>query len=187
MLLDELLKPKLLIFKMIWLAMTFSMAILVILTFLLANNARVGNSNIAFANLAIPGAFFCLLAFFAIRKIFLSDNKLKVQLEKQVEAKLLAINPATGIINENTVQKIELLSELEKRLLSSLPNWYFLPFLLGLVFSDAIAILGFVLAIVKGNPNFILPFAGLSIALNLANYPKFDSMIERAKNFNMCF
>lgn len=187
--LHELLKSRILIFKIIWLVMTLSMPMLVMSAFLIAKSGNQhGNpaNAIALANIAIPGAILCLIAFVAVKKIFLSDEKLKVQLAKQVDTKLLATNHATGLVDEDVARKIESLTELEKRLLS-LPNLYFLPFLLGLVFSETITILGFILAITKGDPNFILPFAGLSIALNIANFPKLDSLIERAKNLSMSF
>ena len=53
---------------------------------------------------------------------------------------------------------------------------YFMPFVLMLVFSEAVALMGFALSILKQNPNYYNPFLAVAALLILIRFPTEDKV-----------
>ena len=183
----ELTTQKLLIQKIIWAALTGSILVYGGVAYALpelgeAIDGGAQDISIFFVALAIASGVGSLF----LRKFLFSDEGIKRQLEKPIDPKQLSTDRQTGQLNEEKLNKIESLNEFEQKLLSLL-NWYFVPNLVCWGLNESIAIYGLVLAIFEGSPNTLLPFAGAALLLNFTMFPKFDSIVGKARNLSRAF
>ena len=118
----------------------------------------------------IIGIILSLISIFIYKK-FLSISFLKRRVLKTKENDYVSDD---NIINN--------LSTREKRLYK-LFNFLFIPHLIVWGINESVVLLGFILSYLTRNFENMLPFATVGIILHLYTYPKLNSILETAKNW----
>jgi hypothetical protein len=94
------------------------------------------------------------------------------------DPEVLAIDPRIGRPDPSRLARIKSLSEHEQRIFS-LVSLIFVPFLVRLAFGESIALYGLVLSFLSRSLFPIVPFAIVSLALNLSVSPDLDTWLVR--------
>ena len=121
-----------------------------------------------------------------LRKTLLSDERLKLALEKEVDLAKLSNNLRISELGRDKLESIASLEKFEQKLLALL-DWSIVPNIICWTINETIAVFGFVLAMLNGTPNSVLPFACVALLLNFAMFPKFEAISERARSLYSSF
>jgi hypothetical protein len=114
-----------------------------------------------------------------VPRFLLSDKKLHACLQPEPNARELATNAETGVVDLDSLAKIQALDPSEQKL-ARIPGLYFTPFILRIVLNDAIAIYGLVLSFMTQTFAPIVPYLAVALLLNLTAMPRLDGLMERA-------
>jgi len=132
--------------------------------------------------LSIPLGVLAVLTAIAslwIADVLLPKHRLRAVLDRQPDPEALArVNPAVPLDPER-LARIESLPQDEQRMLALVPL-ITTAFIVKLAFGNAIALYGFVLGYLSRSLAPIVPFAIVSLILNLRVSPSLDSWLERS-------
>ena len=154
--------------RIIWMAFVAAVLMYVVVAYLLVGQGGSGAGRlhpltIPFVVLSVLGA---VLAPY-MPGILLPDSRLRQMLDRQSDA-----------------QATDRFSADERRLLALFPNFY-VGFIVRLAFNETIGLYGFMLALFSKSFVVILPFAIVSVALNLMVPLPLDSMMRRLTNLGL--
>jgi hypothetical protein len=180
--LEEAVQPALKAATVLWVAMLAAVVFYAMAAHLAIGGAQGDRSPIGeevVLALAMVAAVCAVLSFVLPAKL-LSDARLRerMQVEDFDPAKYLR-NPKTGAVNYEQVERVSRLPELEQRL-ATLPSLYFTPMIVGMAMSEAVAVIGFILAILTRDIQWMLLFAIVALALLAFKRPRFDPLFDRA-------
>ncbi|HEY6301182.1 MAG TPA: hypothetical protein VIW95_16200 [Candidatus Binatus sp.] len=117
-------------------------------------------------------------------RLLLSDSRLRELLDRQPDPETLARDRRTGKVDKDRLARIKTLSPDEQRLLALVPA-FFAGFIVRLAFNESIALYGLVLAFISRSFVALLPFAVVSLALNLMVSPALDSELQRVAGLGL--
>ena len=105
---------------------------------------------------------------------------------KDISPEQLATNSQTKILNEARLSQIKSLPQSEYRFLvlvhSMIP-----PNIINLAINEAVALQGFALGFMLQEPNAIIPFALVSLALNASIWPRPETLYDRVQRFGLTY
>lgn len=179
----ELLRPEMFTASIVWAALTASILIYGLVAYLVAGRISGPTQVPDLLPLALGGvAILTGAGSWLLARILLSDNRLRKAMRSEPTPEALARDPRRGIVDEERLRKIQLLSSSERKLLL-LPRLYFTSLILRLTLNESIAVYGVILALLSHSLTPMLPFAAAAIVLNLTCIPRIDPVLERATQF----
>jgi hypothetical protein len=180
---DELIQPALTLARLLWVALTASIPIYVLLAYLVfAEKTRAGQvtslAEISYYFHISAGSLIVLSI--VLRRLLFSRDRLKKRLSVEMCPKQLSIDPQTKQVDLKRLKKVGQLTKNELKLLS-LGAWHFGPFFAILAINELVAILGVILAALSRQGEAVLPFAAAGILLNLTLYGKLNRLVEQGR------
>lgn len=182
--LRKLLGQSTLVLKLMWLALTASIFLYVLASWMSIGagaaewrgTSAAGPMPIVLGVLALSDA---ALSFYAYT-FLLAPTRLAKRLAKNTSPEKIATNRETGVVDPARADRIRALDPQEQPL-AALPAKLFAPYIIVWSLNESVAIFGLVLAFTTDTVYFILPFAAVAVLLNLAMYPRIDALAERVK------
>jgi len=181
--LDELIRPLILVQKIIWLIVTLSIVFYIsFLYFALGGNIKTG-SDIGFGMkifvYLLSGA--CAAASVVYYLYSISDNKLKQFMSRDLDVVLLARDTRTKKVDEDILVKLNSLPEIDAKIYS-LMSEYQKNITISLMLCELVIIFGSSLSFISNDFSKILPFGIVSIILCVWMFPRSQSLIRRVHN-----
>lgn len=172
----------------IWGAMSFSIIPLFIVAYTVTNQQSTEVDKTVKELESILSAVAVLLGIVSImlHKHFLSDAKLKAKLKREVSAEMLVSSsryPNQADIDAQ-LSNYESLSAYERKIIALMRS-LFVPLVISCALNESIAIFGFVLSILQGEPAVIVPYAAGAILLNIMVFPRNDKILKRAERLRL--
>jgi hypothetical protein len=164
--------------RLVWLAFVAAVPIYVCVVFVLNQTAPSATPPPLTVPMVVISLLSAVLAPYMPR-LLLPDSRLRDLLNRPPDPEAMARNPWTGKVNEERLAKIKSMSPDEQRMLALVPNFY-VGFIVRLAFNESIALYGLVLAILSRSLVALLPFAIVSLLLNLIVPLPLDSALKRA-------
>jgi hypothetical protein len=171
------------ILRLAFLAMVLIYVCIAYLTFGRDAPGVMPQSNPLTIPLAVLSLVAATLAPYAPR-LLLSDSRLRELLDRQPDPETLARDRRTGKVDKDRLARIKTLSPDEQRLLALVPA-FFAGFIVRLAFNESIALYGLVLVFISRSFVPVLPFAVVSLALNLMVSPALDSELRRVAGLGL--
>jgi len=177
----ELMKPQLLTLRIIWAALTVSIPLYVFVAWWLAHrpgpDVPLPPAMVwAFALGAVP----LVMASFLLPRALLSAERLRAVMAAPAPSPEPGRDPRTGRPDARRARLLAQVSARERSLLQ-LGRVAPTPVLIRLVLNEAVALFGFVLSVLSRDFAPAVPFAAVALALNLAAWPRFEPLLERAR------
>ena len=179
--LSELLKPKRLIYRIMWTVMTGSAACIIVVGFMVFGESGEEFEPLSTLLQAVNLVLALSFAFmpFLLRGLFLTDARIRSWLEEEVSLDTLARNQETGELDSEYLAKIEALEPFEQRLLSR--SGRYLPFyMLSLISNEMVAAVGLIWTVLAHTTTPVLILGIVGVGLNLSLFSGLDAMINRA-------
>ncbi len=178
--LRELLGPGARIQTIIWFAFVATVPIYVLVAHMIN---RYGFA-VQPPNDGLTPVFYVVAAFlaagsFVVRRLALTDEKLKAHLGKDPTLSTHASGARVGQVDRERRRRFEALPAHEQRLTGLLAHLQIIT-IVTLGMQEAIVVLGLVLAILQQRAGGIYPFAGLALLLMILSFPRPLAMVERA-------
>jgi F0F1-type ATP synthase membrane subunit c/vacuolar-type H+-ATPase subunit K len=165
-----LVRPQEIVHRIIWMAFVGAVLMYVFVVYMLLGRAASGGGSVQSNPLTIPFVILSVLGAVLgpfMPRVMLPDSRLRQLLNRPSDQQ------ATAGISAD-----------EQRLLALLPNFY-TGFIVRLAFNESIALYGFMLALFSKSAIVILPFAIVSVALNLMVPLPLDSMRQRTSSLGL--
>lgn len=180
--LHDLLRPQLLVLRLLWTALTVSIAIYVAVAWLVvAEGPLAGEAPPAVALVLGAVALTTVVLSFLVPRLLLSDERLRALVaDASPDVERLAVDPRTQQVDPERQRRLAQLSPGERRLLPVAAAAQ-APLVVRLALNEAVAIFGFVLALLTGDVAALLPFAAVALVLNVLAWPRLDPLLERAR------
>jgi hypothetical protein len=180
--LDALLRPMEVIRRVIWLAFIGTALLYVFVAYSISHGAAQSAASMLSYPLTLPLVIIAIVdaaAFPFVPRLLLPDRKFRDFITQDRDPETLARNPRTGQVDQTRLTRIKELSADERRQFLA-ASASFVPFVVQLAVAEAIVLYGLVLATVSHYWPAIVPFAIVTIALQLTISPRLDSYLERA-------
>ena len=178
----ELIRPMEIVQRVVWYAFNGSTIVYVGVMYFLfgfsTDSAQVLRSNPLSFSICVL-AVLTAIASLWIADLLLPKSRLRAVLGRQPVPEDLLRFHLTVPVDLERVAKIKSLPQEEQRILALVPLIY-IAFIVQLAFGNAVALYGFVLSVTSQSAAAIVPFAILSLILNLRVSPNLDSWLERA-------
>jgi F0F1-type ATP synthase membrane subunit c/vacuolar-type H+-ATPase subunit K len=176
--LSDLLRPTTLVLRVIWVAITMSIAIYVLVLYLIpfGEVSAVDGSGVTTVLYAAAAAL-AVVALFYRQRAF-SAERLQRIAEQPVDARSLAVDPQSRDVDPERLQRIEALAPEEQRALA-VAHALRTRTIVVLALNEGVAVIGFVAALLAQSPPVILPFAVTAVALNLFVFPRPQAVAEQ--------
>jgi hypothetical protein len=183
--LDEVLRPAKKKLTVMWAGLLSSVVMYVIVAWVVIGDASDERVPIGQELILGLGAAAVLCAVFSrvLPTLLLSDERLRERMQAEdFDVRKYLVNPQMGKVDQARVDKASRLPELEQRL-ATLPSLHFAPWVMGAAMAEAVAVYGFVLALVTRDLQWMFPFAAASFVLLALKRPSFDALMDRARRF----
>ncbi len=177
----ELIRPIEKVRRVIWLAFIATVPLYIFSEYAQLGWPATGASSLRSNPMVVSLVLISLLCALAapwMPGFLLPDARLREFLGKRPDLEELARGGQVQAVNQERLARIRTLAPDEQRLLALVPR-FFTGFIVRLAFNESIALYGLVLASLSRNFVAMIPFAALSLVLNLAVSPKMDSDFER--------
>ncbi|MBI3039748.1 hypothetical protein HYY75_12015 [bacterium] len=177
--LHELLDQQIFFQKLIWFMLTGSIFVYIFIAFIITTQLKLEFADMPDSVFLIVKilSFGCGIAAIFLRKHILSDEYVKSRISKENSPEDLAKLVKSGKPILDLVGKIEKLTPPEREIYGAC-KWYFRAEIICLALGDNVVILGFLNSILVKNWQSILPYAGVTLALNFAMFPRFHHFIR---------
>ena len=119
-----------------------------------------------------------LVAALLYRGTAFSASSMEALLEREPNVEDMAKDPQSGKVDEKRKAELSELSSRELRVLAALYGLQ-TPFLVSLVLSEAVALVGFVAAFLARDFAVLIPFAAAALVLNLTSPPRVARWTEQ--------
>jgi len=178
--LKDLIRPLILVQRVIWIIITCSILFYFFLAFILIGTNKSSDAGM----MGLETVLYVLAIAFAGSSIFyhrysLSDDRLSMFLKRDVDAADLSRAMGAKGAEYGQLAQIESLSGFDKRALSLLYELQKIS-LINLILNEMVIILGFVIAFLGGYYLKIVPFGIVSLLLCIWMFPRPESVAERA-------
>ncbi len=181
-LLEEVLKPKISMARMIWFFLTLSIGSYLLVAYLVIHFAQLPPPRVAWAGvlkiallaLSVGQGFLSLILFRRLP----GRRRIEGALAKPIDLEALLGTPHGGEADAELLRKGEQLSEVERKIVALYPL-FLSSWIVSWALNEAIAIYGLVAATLLRSFPLILPFAALAILLNLLMRPRLELVRER--------
>lgn len=183
--LRQLIRPLVLIQRVIWVVITGSILFYFGIVYVLVGNSGTGTlpKMDGFETVMyIVAAAVSVCSIFSHRHA-LSGESLARNLKKDVNVEELSRDPRTKRIDADKLGRLESLSDFEKRAFSLMYYLQRVTFI-NLFLNETVVVLGFVLAFLSGDPQKIILFGVVSLALSVWMFPRPGAAIDRARNIH---
>ncbi len=179
--LRQLIRPLVIIQQVIWAVITGSIVFYFGIIYVLvgSHGSRSVLTNSIFETFFYAAALVLAVSSLYLRRYFLSDNRLKRAMSKDVDLHDLASDPRTKKTDSEKLEQLKSLSDFERRVYSLMYYLQKITFI-NLFMNEIVVILGFVLAFLSGDASKIIPFGAGSLVLSLWMYPRSGKITERA-------
>jgi hypothetical protein len=176
--LRDLLRPTTLVLRVIWAAITMSIAVYVLVLYLIpfGEEIAVAGGGLTTA-LYVAAAVLAVVALF-YRQRALSAEQLQRIAERPVDARSLAVDPGSREVDPERLRRIEALAPVEQRALA-VAGALRTRTIVVLALNEGIAVIGFMAAFLAQSPPVILPFAVTAVVLNLFVFPRPEAVAEQ--------
>jgi|GEM_PF-6011689 len=164
--------------RVIWFATLMALLILLFVAYSLPVR-EMPNASAMPVNLFYIVAVIWTCASLYLRRFALSEERTRLLLSGKVDLNSLAGNPRRGRTVEERLTKLKALPPAEQRLMV-VANAYLHVTLICSAMNEAVAILGFVIAITKAGPEMMLPFWLTALLLNVFMFPRLSRFVEEA-------
>ena len=178
--LNKVLRPRTFTLRILWSAMVMTILFFVLVSYFITSQNQTEPVPIqnelrmvfyAIAVLAPIAAYF-------LRRRMLSSERLQPVMRMKVDMRAMATDSETGVTDEARLAELKRLNPLELKALS-LSGRYFTAILLSLALHEVVALCGMMLSMLEQSFEAILPFAAVTIVLDLMIYPRLDKFIEQ--------
>ena len=181
--LKELIRPAVLVQKIIWFVITGSIIFYIGFVYIFIGGNKALTSSIGSY---IEPLIYILAGAATVGSIFyyryaLSENRLNQFISKDVDLNLLAKNPRTKEIDEAKLKRLSSLSDPETKIYSLMFELQKIT-ILTLILNELIVIFGSVLTFVNDDASKIIPFAIVSLVLSFWMFPRPETLINRVQN-----
>ncbi len=180
--LKELIRPAVLVQKIIWFVIVGSIIFYIGFVYLFLGDNKALTSSIGgyIEPLIYILAGACVLGSIFYYRYALSENQLRQFLNKDIDLELLAKNPKTKEIDQVKLKKLNSLSEGETKIYSLMFELQKIT-ILTLILNELTIIFGSVLAFVNDDASKVIPFAIGSLVLSFWMFPKPWALINRVQ------
>ena len=181
--LKELIRPAVLVQKIIWFVIVGSIIFYIGFVYLFLGDNKALTSSIGGGYIEpliyiLAGA--CVLGSVFYYRYALSENQLRQFLNKDVDLELLAKNPKTKEIDQVKLKKLNSLSEGETKIYSLMFELQKIT-ILTLILNELTVIFGSALAFVSDDASRVVPFAIGSLVLSFWMFPRAQAIIKRVE------
>lgn len=180
--LKELIRPAILVQKLIWFVIVGSIIFYIgfVYIFIGGNKSLTSSigSNLELLIYILTGAF--LLGSILYYRYSLSDSRLKQFLSRDVDLNLLAKDPRTRKIDTDELARLNSLSVAETKIYSLMFELQKIT-ILSLILNELIVIFGSAIAFMNEDVSKIVPFGIVSLVLSFWMFPRAQSIIKRAE------
>lgn len=181
--LKELIRPPVLVQKIIWFVIVGSIIFYIGFVYLFVGDNRALTTPIGsyIEPLIYILAGACVLGSIFYYRYALSEDKLSQFMNKDVDLELLAKNPKTKEIDQAKLGKLNSLPDPETKVYSLMFELQKIT-ILTLILNELTVIFGSVLAFVTDDPSKIIPFAIGSLVLSFWMFPRPLALIARVQS-----
>jgi len=179
--LSELIRPVILVQKIIWFIIAFSILFyIVLLYFLLDGTMATGVS----AGFGLEVLIYILSGASAAGSVYyyrysISERKLKKFLAQELDIEQLAKDPRTSEVDDEKLDRLNSIPNVEAKIYSLMIEFQ-KNITISLLLSELIVIFGSTLSFLTGDFSRIVPFAIVSVILCIWMFPKPQTLIKRA-------
>jgi len=180
--LAEILKPTVFMARVIWFALTAAIPTYVFVASILARD--MPSRPVDPIVVTVFGVLSVVVAVAAIvlPRFFPSGEVLRALMATDPSDDTLARDPRSGTVDAGVVAALKQLDARERLLLVLRPV-FTTQAIVRSALAEAIAVFGFVLVVMSGSFNWMLPFAAISLVVQLMLLPRFEPFAERALEF----
>ena len=180
--LKELIRPAVLVQKIIWFVIVGSIIFYIGFVYLFLGDNKALTSSIGgyIEPLIYILAGVCVLGSIFYYRYALSENQLRQFLNKDVDLELLAKNPKTKEMDRAKLEKLNSLPKGETKIYSLMFELQKIT-ILTLILNELTVIFGSVLAFVNDDASKVIPFAIGSLVLSFWMFPRAQAIIKRAE------
>jgi hypothetical protein len=180
--LEEVIRPAARVTTMMWVALMASVVMYVVVAQVaigsMEHELPPMGQEVILALIAVAAV--CAVLSLVLPGKLLSDARLRERMEGEgFDPAQYLKNPQTGAVDQARVAKVRELPALEQRL-ATLPPLYFTPWLMGMIMAETVAIVGFALAFLTQDVEWMFLFAVVSLVLLALRRPSFDALFDRA-------
>lgn len=182
--LKELIRPAVLVQKIIWFVIVGSIIFYIGFVYLFIGDNKALNSSIGsyVEPLIYILAGACVLGSIFYYRYALSEDKLSQFMAKDVDLMPLAKNPKTKEVDQSKMKQLSSLSDQEVKIYSLMFELQKIT-ILTLILNELTIIFGSVLAFVNDDPSKVIPFAIGSLVLSFWMFPRPMALIARVQKF----
>jgi hypothetical protein len=184
--LSELIRPVILVQKIIWFIIAFSILFYLVLLYFLLGGTM--DSELS-AGLGFEVLIYILTGASAAGSIYYyrystSDIKLRNFMARELDIEQLAKDPRTSEIDHEKLDKLNSVPKEEAKIYSLMFDFQ-KNITISLLLSELVVIFGSTLSFLTGNFSRIVPFAIVSVILCIWMFPKPQSLIKRTQNYKV--
>lgn len=180
--LKDLIRPLILVQRVIWIIITCSILFYSFLAFILIGTNKTSDVGMMGLEMVL---YIAAVVFAASSVLYhrysLSDAHLSMFLKRDVEVADLSRAVGAKGAEYGQLAQIESMSDFDRRALSLMYELQKVS-LINLILNEMVIILGFVIAFLSGYYLKIVPFGIVSLLLCIWMFPKPESIVERACN-----
>jgi hypothetical protein len=181
--LNELIRPVILVQKIIWFIIVLSIVFYIVLLYFLIDG-NIADSSGAGNGLEI--LIYILSGASAAGSIYyyrysISDKKLRKFMAQELDIQQLAKDPRTSEIDDEKLDKLNSITNVEAKIYSLMIEFQ-KSITISLLLSELVVIFGSTLSFLTGNFFRIVPFAIVSVILCIWMFPRPQSLINKAHN-----
>ncbi len=178
--LDEVIRPRIEVLTIVWLAMTASIGVYAMVVAFAAWDVlpRDISPFLAYFLRLVASALVALSV--VLPRRLLSDRVVAAHMHKEPQVRALATNLRTGQVDPEELRHLAALPPLDQRL-AGLVALAWKPTLIGLALSEAAALVGLVLGLAAQSLFAGLPMLAAALVLNLWHYPRPEPLLERGR------
>ena len=178
--LKELIRPVILVQKIIWFIIVFSILFYIVLLYFLLGGTMV---NVASAGYGLEVLIYILSGASAAGSAYyysysISDRKLRKFVAQDLDIEQLAKDPRTSEVDDEKLDKLNSIPNVEAKIYSLMFEFQ-QSITISLLLSELIVIFGSTLSFLTGDFSRIVPFAIVSVILCIWMFPKPQSLIKR--------
>ena len=179
--LKELIRPVILVQKIIWFIIVFSILFYIVLLYFLLGRTMVNGAS---AKYGLEVLIYILSGASAAGTVYyyrysISDSKLRKFMAQDLDIEQLAKDPRTSEVDDEKLDKLNSIPNVEAKIYSLMFEFQ-KSITISLLLSELIVIFGSTLSFLTGDFSRIVPFAIVSVILCIWMFPKPQSLIKRA-------
>lgn len=181
--LAAILKPTVLMARIIWLALTAAIPFYVVVAWIMLRDAVATGVDPVLSVVCGVMAFVTGAAAIVLPRFVPPGDLLRRVMASDPDVEMLARDPQSGATRPEMRDALAQLEPRERRLLLLRPL-FTTQSIVRAALSETIALLGFVLAFTSGTFAPILPFAAAAIVVQVLVIPRFEPLAERALEYS---